>query len=88
MIERREADKVTIPEFPKIDGLVAWKTDVMYRVTTASGNPNLSRVSQWVTRSWNGTATLEATYDYGGDLFAALGFKKRPGGIALEHTVV
>ena len=51
-VVRREAEKITIAEFPTLAGLTAWKTGVTYAVAVAAGVADTGPVSTWLARAW------------------------------------
>ena len=59
-MSRKEAEKVSVPVYPKMHQLDLWKSQLTMALVTASGDSDHSKWLKWLSPSWNTNPDLEA----------------------------
>ena len=78
-ISRKEAERVTIPNWPKIHQLDNWKMQLLMNVLSACADPHTDTCSRWLAQALGLDPDLNLLNDSGGDRFATIDIKMAMG---------
>ena len=74
-ISRKEAERVSIPNWPKIHQLDNWKMQVLMNVLSACVDPDTDTWTKWLEKALGLNPDLNQLSDSGGDRFATIDIK-------------
>ena len=78
-ISRKEAERVSIPIWPKIHQLANWKMQLLMNVLSACADPNTDAWTRWLEQALGLNPDLNLLSDSGGDRFATIDIKMAMG---------
>ena len=78
-ISRKEAERVSIPPWPKIHQLDNWKMQLLMNVLSACADPDTDTWTKWLEQALGLNPDLNLLSDSGGDRFATLDIKMAMG---------
>ena len=74
-ISRKEAERVSIPAWPKIHQLDNWKMQLLMNVLSACADPDTDAWTKWLEQALGLNPDLNTLSDSGGDRFATIDIK-------------
>ena len=83
-VSRREADKITVGAWPKVQDVETWKSDVTKSVTLAANDGDRAAWQEWLRPALADNPDLDALNDSGGPRFQSIDTKLS---IALTHVI-
>eukprot|EP00435_Cladocopium_sp_Y103_P036142 s941_g9.t1 len=83
-ISRREADKVFVPAWPKVQDVVSWQSDVAKGVILAANDGDRAAWQEWLQPALARNPNLDALNDSGGQRFQSIDTKLS---IALSNMI-
>ena len=78
-ISRKEAERVSIPAWPKIHQLDNWKMQLLMNVLSACADPDTDAWTNWLEQALGLNPDLNMLSDSGGDRFATIDIKMAMG---------
>ena len=78
-ISRKEAERVSIPAWPKIHQLDTWKMQLLMNVLSACADPDTDAWTKWLEQALGLNPDLDLLSDSGGDRFATIDIKMAMG---------
>ena len=78
-ISRKEAERVSIPNWPKIHQLDNWKMQLLMNVLSACADPDTDAWTRWLEQALGLNPDLNLLSDSGGDRFATIDIKMAMG---------
>ena len=78
-ISRKEAERVSIPAWPKIHQLDNWKMQLLMNVLSACADPDTDTWTKWLEQALGLNPDLNMLSDSGGDRFATIDIKMAMG---------
>ena len=78
-ISRKEAERVSIPAWPKIHQLDNWKMQLLMNVLSACADPDTDTWTKWLEQALGLNPDLNLLSDSGGDRFATIDIKMAMG---------
>ena len=78
-ISRKEAERVSIPTWPKIHQLDNWKMQLLMNVLSACADPDTDAWTKWLEQSLGLNPDLNSLSDSGGDRIATIDIKMATG---------
>ena len=78
-ISRKEAERVSIPTWPKIHQLDNWKMQLLMNVLSACADPDTDAWTKWLEQALGLNPDLNLLSDSGGDRFATIDIKMAMG---------
>ena len=78
-ISRKEAERVSIPNWPKIQQIDNWKMQLLMNVLSACADPDTDTWTRWLAQALGLNPDLNALNDSGGDRFATIDIKMAMG---------
>ena len=78
-ISRKEAERVSIPTWPKIHQLDNWKMQLLMKVLSACEDPDTETWTRWLAQALGINPDLSFLNDSGGDRFATIDIKMATG---------
>ena len=78
-ISRKEAERVSIPAWPKMHQLDNWKMQLLMNVLSACADPDTDTWTKWLEQALGLNPDLEQLSDSGGDRFATIDIKMAMG---------
>ena len=78
-ISRKEAERVSIPPWPKIHQLDNWKMQLLMNVLSACADPDTDTWTKWLEQALGLNPDLNSLSDSGGDRFATIDIKMAMG---------
>ena len=78
-ISRKEAERVSIPPWPKIHQLDNWKMQLLMNVLSACADPDTDTWTKWLEQALGLNPDLNLLSDSGGDRFATIDIKMAMG---------
>ena len=78
-ISRKEAERVSIPAWPKIHQLDNWKMQLLMNVLSACADPDTDTWTKWLEQDLGLNPDLNMLSDSGGDRFATIDIKMAMG---------
>ena len=78
-ISRKEAERVSIPAWPKIHQLDTWKMQLLMNVLSACADPDTDAWTKWLEQALGLNPDLDLLSDSGGDRFATMDIKMAMG---------
>ena len=78
-ISRKEAERVSIPAWPKIHQLDTWKMQLLMNVLSACADPDTDAWTRWLEQALGLNPDLDLLSDSGGDRFATIDIKMAMG---------
>ena len=74
-VSRREADKITVGPWPKVQDVETWKSDVTKSVTLAANDGDRAAWQEWLLPALADNPDLDALNDSGGPRFQSIDTK-------------
>ena len=74
-VSRREADKITVGPWPKIQDVETWKSDVVKSVILAANDGDRAAWQDWILPAIADNPDLDALSDSGGSRFQSIDTK-------------
>ena len=78
-ISRKEAERVSIPSWPKIHQLDDWKMQLLMNALSACADPDTDAWTRWLAQALGLNPDLNLLNDSGGDRFATIDIKMATG---------
>ena len=78
-ISRKEAERVSLPNWPKIHQLDNWKMQLLMNVLSACADPDTDAWTRWLEQALGLNPDLNLLSDSGGDRFATIDIKMAMG---------
>ena len=78
-ISNKEAERVSIPPWPKIHQLDNWKMQLLMNVLSACADPDTDSWTKWLEQALGLNPDLNLLSDSGGDRFATIDIKMAMG---------